>query len=135
MTKRVAGSLTVAADYVQCTMEEVKRYGRRLASLVLYHDYASRELVEHSMIRAVHRQRLVRCVNNSEDETPMPLSVVQQLGVPPEFVRKLEAQAQPNALVPTQAAKLITGVASKAKSKTVAKLVQSKMSYSSMTCA
>ena len=132
MQGNTAASLTAAANYVKCGIEELKRYGRRLASLIIHHDVGAREQVEHNATRMTHRLRLVRCVSNCEDETPMPLSVVQRLGVPEEFLRKINSE--PGAIVPIQANEIYQFAVTKAKSKTVAKLVQSDQGYSHLTC-
>ena len=89
MSKRLSASLPVAANWVGCTIDEIKRYSRRLAALILHHDYSCRVQVENNSARATGRKRLVRCDNNTEDETPMNLSVLQQLQAPPEFIRQV----------------------------------------------
>ena len=89
MNKRLSASLSVAANWVGCTTEEVKRYSRRLAALILHHDYSCRVQVENNSARATDRKRLVVCDNNTEDETPMNLAVLQQFQAPPEFIRQV----------------------------------------------
>ena len=87
MTKRLSTALISPADAIGCTIEEVKRFSRRLASLIIHHDHSCRKQIELNFEKAEHRKRLEISDNNSEDEPPMALSVVQQLKPPPEFAR------------------------------------------------
>ena len=87
MNKRLSTSLTATAETIGSTIEETKRFCRRLASLIIHHDHSCRQQVEFSFAKAEHLKRLVISDNNTEYETPMALSVSQQLRPPPEFVR------------------------------------------------
>ena len=87
--KKHVASITAAASFVNCSREELKRYGRRLASVILHHDHSARAQCEWQASTATSRRRLVYCDNCSEDETPMPLSVLQRLDVPSEFLKRV----------------------------------------------
>ena len=109
----------------------MKRFGTRLGSILLHHDHAARGQTEFSVAQRSDRKKLIFCDNCSEDETPMQLSVLQQLHVDPRFVDKVTANA--GTLVPFHARSLPRCAAFRAMSKTVAKLVQSDQGYSMMT--
>ena len=113
-------------------MPEVKRFGRRLGSVVSHHDFSARQQCEWSVSQPSSRIKLVYCDSVSEDETPMHLALLQQLDVDPVFIRQVTGNQ--TAIVPLQSASLPVWSATKARSKTIAKLVQSDQGYSYLTC-
>ena len=127
MTKGTAASLTAAADKVKCRVDELKWYARRLASIIIHHDFAAREQVEYHASQARGKVRLVYSSTNLDDETPMPLSVVQQMDVPEDFKQTVSEDTKTLAIQSADAPKWSVA---KSRSKTVAKLVQSNTGYS-----
>ena len=117
-------SFTVAARATRCSFAEVKRYAKRLASLVLHHDIAAREQLEWHYKEVTDRKRLVYSDNCAEDETPMALSLLHNFEVPPEYIKAFTPSSE-TAVVPMQSAEVPKTSASKARSKSTAKLVQS----------
>ena len=132
MTKRLSGSLAIAADWVDCTIEELNRFSRRLSGLILHHDFSCRRQVKWNVSSATHRKRLIMCDNNTEEETPMALAVLQRLNAPPELIRQAACDGVDSLVV--QNAEQPKRSAVKDKSKTMAKLVQSENGHSFLTC-
>ena len=129
MTRRLAASLTVAASVTKSRIEDVVKYIGRLASLVIHHDHTARRHIEWNAKRCESRRTLIYCDNNSEDETPMALAVIQQLELPQDFVAEL-AKADRTTDLALQSADLPMWRIGKARSRAVAKLVQSDNGYS-----
>ena len=98
LKKRHIVAMNVASEILGKTADRIKQFGKRLAALVLYHDRSARDTLERQVTEASDDKKvLVYTYFNTEDETELPVSVMQTLGLSQDFIDHMEGAQQAEA--------------------------------------